>query len=375
MAMYITSEFEGTQIVGIATLLEQQRKLKNHEEQKQKQDELLKKKGEGEAKALERAKFILSTQNASLPKAEKNKTRQGSDSRGKRVRVSGWVHRYSVQCNDMVFVNLQRHISDAITLTTEATTTVCDVINAFPKGAKAPERHELVGNAPDDEEVFSSEVAPDADLSYLRDNSPLVLRGKTSSAVFKARAEVIKGFCAHYDSRGCTDVAPPCGSTLFGFNYYGENSYRAEKSHFHHHLSEYSRSEAKMVFLSFEDMLDCIENLICDVVAHESIRQLIEQLNLGFQSPSQPFLRIHYTVAIKYLKDNDIKRTMGHIPEAPECAMTDKLTAPFYYVALLLNKLLDAYKKEGNDSSPYHWYTVQHKYGTSFHSVYDLGVE
>ncbi|ORZ13190.1 hypothetical protein BCR42DRAFT_419366 [Absidia repens] len=463
------------------TLVEQQRKLKKQEEQKQKQDEELKKKAAEEAKALEHAKSIVLTQDTSLPKAEKIKIRQGVESRGKRVKVSGWVHRLRVQGKDMMFVILRDgsgylqcvltgelcHTFDAITLTTESTITVYGVINALPEGKKAPDNHELVvdywelvGKAPDGEEAFNSKVTPDADPSYLLDNRHLVLRGETSSAVLKARAEVIKAFRAHYDSRGYTEVTPPCmvqtqvegGSTLFEFNYYGQNayltqssqlyletclpalgdvfclaeSYRAEKSHTRRHLSEYSHLEAEMVFLSFEDMLDCIEDLICDVIdrimAHEPTRQLVEQLNPGFQPPARPFLRMDYADAIKYLKDNDIKKEDGSyyqygedIPEAPERAMTDKINRPillcrfpadikaFYMqkcaddrsvtesVDVLMpnvgeivggsmrmndmNELLEAYKKEGIDPSPYYWYTDQRKYGTSPHGGYGLGVE
>ncbi|CAO3585691.1 unnamed protein product [Absidia cylindrospora] len=369
-----------------------------------------------------------------------------------------------LQC---VFTGELCHTFDAITLTTESTITVYGVINALPEGKKAPDNHELVvdywelvGKAPDGEEAFNNKVTPDADPSYLLDNRHLVLRGETSSAVFKARAEVIKAFRAHYDSRGYTEVTPPCmvqtqvegGSTLFEFHYYGENayltqtsqlyletclpslgdvfclaeSYRAEKSHTRRHLSEFSHLEAEMAFLSFEDMLDCIEDLICDVIdrvlTHEPTRQLIEQLNPGFQPPSRPFLRMTYADAIKYLKDNDIKKEDGSyyqygedIPQAPERAMTDKINRPillcrfpadikaFYMqkcaddrsvtesVDVLMpnvgevvggsmrmndmNELLEAYKKEGIDPSSYYWYTDQRKYGTSPHGGYGLGIE
>lgn len=132
---------------------------------------------------------------------------------------------------------LQCHTYDAITLTTESTITVHGVINALPEGKTAPDNHELVvdywyvvGKAPGGDEAFNNKVTQDADPSYLLDNRHLVLRGETSAAVMKARAEVIKAFRAHYDARGYTEVTPPCmvqtqvegGSTLFEFNYYGE---------------------------------------------------------------------------------------------------------------------------------------------------------
>lgn len=116
-------------------------------------------------------------------------------------------------------------------------------------------------------------------------------------------------------------------------------SYRAEKSHTRRHLSEYSHLEAELAFLSFDELLDAIEDLICDVIdrvwAHESTRQLIQQLNPTFQPPSRPFLRMKYADAIEYLKENDIKKEDGSyyqygedIPEAPERAMTDKINRP-----------------------------------------------
>ncbi|KAJ8660958.1 asparagine-tRNA ligase [Lichtheimia ornata] len=460
---------------------ELQRKLKKQEEQKKKAEEEDAKKAEEEAKALEKAKSIVLTEDESLPAAQKIKVRQSTESRGKRVKVSGWVHRLRVQGKDMMFVVLRDgsgylqcvftgklcHTFDAITLTVESTITVHGVINELPEGKTAPGGHELVvdywyvvGKAPGGDDAFNNKVTTDADPSYLLDNRHLVLRGETASAVMKARAEVIKAFRAHYDARGYTEVTPPCmvqtqvegGSTLFEFNYYGEKayltqssqlyletclpslgdvfclaeSYRAEKSHTRRHLSEYSHLEAEMAFLTFDEMLDALEDLVCDVIdrimANEPTRQLIEQLNPGFKPPARPFLRMKYADAIQYLKDNDIKKEDGtfyefgeDIPEAPERAMTDKINRPillthfpahikaFYMqkcpedpritesVDVLMpgvgeivggsmrmnnrEELLEAYEKEGIDPSPYYWYTDQRKYGTTPHGGYGLGVE
>ncbi|KAH8553279.1 hypothetical protein BGW37DRAFT_485130 [Umbelopsis sp. PMI_123] len=463
------------------TLVEHQRKAKKQEEQRLKQEQESKSKAENEAKALEAAKAIKLTEDPSLPKAQMIKIRDAVASRGKRVKVSGWVHRLRVQGKDMMFVVLRDGSGylqcvltgqlcktfDAITLTLESTITVYGVINQLPEGKTAPDGHELVvdywtvvGKAPGGDDAFTNKISQDADPSYLLDQRHLVLRGETSSAVMKARSQVIRAFRAHFESKGFTEVTPPCmvqtqvegGSTLFAFDYYGQQayltqssqlyletclpalgdvfclaeSYRAEKSHTRRHLSEYTHLEAELAFISFDDLLQGLEDLICDtldrVFAHEPTRQLIEQLNPGFQKPQRPFLRMTYADAIDYLRENDIKKEDGSyyqfgedIPEAPERVMTDKIGKPIFLTrfpaeikAFYMQKcaddrrvtesvdvlmpgvgeivggsmrmdnmeeLLEAYKKADIDSTPYYWYTEQRKYGTTPHGGYGLGVE
>ncbi|CEP19536.1 hypothetical protein [Parasitella parasitica] len=377
-------------------LVEQQKKAKKLAEQQAKENADLKKKQEDEAKALEYAKSIKLTEDKSLPNAEKIKIRQSVASRGKRVKVSGWVHRLRVQGKDMMFIVLRDgsgylqcvltgklcHSYDAVTLTNESTVSVWGVIQELPEGKTAPDQHELiadyweiVGKAPSGDDAFNNKVTPDADPSYLLDNRHLVLRGETASAVLRARAEVIKAFRAFYEEEHFTEVTPPCmvqtqvegGSTLFAFNYYGENayltqssqlyletclpalgdvfclaeSYRAEKSHTRRHLSEYSHLEAEMAFIEFKDLLDHLEDMMCFVIdrvlADEETSKLVMQLNPDFKKPERPFLRMEYKDAIAYLKENDIKKEDGSyyefgedIPEAPERVMTDKIGRPIF---------------------------------------------
>ncbi|KAI8375884.1 hypothetical protein BD560DRAFT_349598 [Blakeslea trispora] len=349
---------------------EQQKKAKKLEEQKKKQEDDLKKKQEDEAKALEYAKSVVLKEDETLPKAQKIKIRDSTANRGKRVKVSGWVHRLRVQGKDMMFVVIRDgsgylqcvltgklcHSLDAVTLSIESTITVYGIINELPEGKTAPGQHELtadywevVGKAPSGDEAFTNKVTPDADPSYLLDNRHLVIRGETASAVLRARAEVIKGFRAFYDQERFTEVTPPCmvqtqvegGSTLFEFNYYGETayltqssqlyletclpslgdvfclaeSYRAEKSHTRRHLSEYSHLEAEMAFIEFDDLLNHLEDLMCFVIdrvlADEETAKLVKQLNPDFIKPQRPFLRMKYAEAIDYLKENDIKKEDG----------------------------------------------------------------
>lgn len=198
------------------------------------------------------------------------------------------------------------------------------------------------------------------------------------------------------------------GSTLFGFDYYGQEAYltqssqlyletclpslgdvfcvqesfRAEKSHTRRHLSEYTHVEAELAFLTFQDLLEHIEELvrlslslrvsprltvrrtreltcprgcvlasqICQtidrVLADPKIKELIDFLwggNGKFEAPSRPFMRMDYRDAIQWLNEHGITRpgedgvdgphVVGDdIAEAAERKMTDMIGRPIFLI-------------------------------------------
>lgn len=428
-------------------------------------------------KNLEEAKNIVLAQDESLPAAKAVKIHQLQPCRGQRVLVKGWVHRLRRQGKTLMFITLRDGYGylqcvlndklcqtyDALVLQCEATVELYGTLKEVPEGKSAPGGHELqcdywklLCNSPPVENVVNKDSEVDVQL----DQRHLMLRGETLSKIMRFRALTLKAFRDHFESRGLTEVTPPTmvqgqvegGSTLFKFDYFGEEayltqssqlyletvlpalgdayciaqSYRAEKARTRRHLSEYTHIEAELAFLTFDEFLDKVEDLITDVTDrlfnHPLAREIILEFNPDFKPPQKPFLRMDYADAIKYLKEHNITKEDGtfyefgeDIPELPERKMTDEINRPIllcrfphsikaFYMArcvenndltesvdvLLpgvgeviggsmrlndLDQLLKAYETEGIDADKYYWYTDQRKYGSCPHGGYGLGLE
>ncbi|KAJ3196752.1 hypothetical protein HK101_007874 [Irineochytrium annulatum] len=183
-------------------------------------------------------------------------------------------------------------------------------------------------------------------------------------------------------------------------------SFRAEKSLTRRHLSQFTHCEAELAFINFDDLLSFIEAMVVGVVdrifADPIGAAIMAELNPDFKRPTLPFRRMTYSEAIDWLKANGIKKDDGSdytfgedIPESPERRMTDSLNEPillckfpveiksFYMkrcdgdrrltesVDVLmpgvgeitggsmrisdLQELMEGYKREGIDPSPYYW--------------------
>ena len=458
-----------------ATSLYEQRKKKAAKEQ----ELAIREKDESDKRQqiLEEAKQVVVKEDPSLPKpvrirldvTDPTVVKLGSpevEGPGTRVRVLGRVHRLRAQ-KGVIFLTLADGYGylqcvltgdlvktyDAMTLTLETSMAIHGEMKAVPPKQHAPNDRELhadfftvIGRAAGDKEAITTRVAPDADPQTLYDNRHLVLRGEMVSAVMKVRAATLRAFRQTFEEQRLLEVTPPAmvqtqvegGSTLFKFDYYGENAYltqssqlyletclpslgdvfcvcpsfRAEKSLTRRHLSEYTHIEAELDFITFTDLLDHLEEVMCRVIDltldDPAIAALIQQLNPDFKRPSRPFRRMKYADAIDWLREHDIPNEEGKphefgddIAEAAERKMTDIINQPIFLthfpteikafymqrdqedrrvtesVDVLMpgvgeivggsmrmhdwDELMSAYKREGMDPSPYYWYTDQRK--------------
>ncbi|QRV98052.1 asparaginyl-tRNA synthetase [Ceratobasidium sp. AG-Ba] len=438
-----------------------------------------------EEKKLEESKKIVIKEDPSLPPATRTKIQGCTALRSKRISVSGWVHRLRQQ-KGLTFIVLRdgtgflqcvlsgqlAQTYEALVLVTESTVRIVGTLQEVPEGKTAPGGHELtadywqlLGAAPSGIEAYSNKLNEETEGTVLHDNRHLVIRGETAAAVLRVRSGVLAAFRDTFAKHSLLEVTPPCmvqtqvegGATLFKFDYYGQpafltqssqlyletclpslgdvfcvqESFRAENSHTRRHLSEFTHLEAELAFITFEELMTHLENVICETIdtllADPKMAELVYQLHPNFQKPTRPFMRMDYVDAIAYLNKHGIKRKddetgemVDHvvgddIAEAAERQMTDQLNVPIFlhgfpkelksfYMKRIpgregftescdllmpnvgeivggsmriadMEELLEGYKREGMDPTPYYWFTDQRKYGTCEHGGYGLGVE
>ncbi|KAF2808009.1 cytoplasmic asparaginyl-tRNA synthetase-like protein [Mytilinidion resinicola] len=445
-------------------------------------------------KVLDEAKKIVIEEDKSLPKAirikldntdpETIKLGDGKDVKGTRVRIFGRVHRERRQKENM-FITLRDGYGfmqviltgqlaktyDALTLTRESSMEILGELRAVPEGAHAPNGRELhadyykiVGKAAGGDDAITNRVSKDTDHATLLDLRHLTLRGETASKVMIVRDAVEFAFNSVYKELRMRKVSPPAlvqtqvegGATLFGLPYYNETAYltqssqlyletclpsmgdvfcieksfRAEKSLTRRHLAEYAHVEAELDFITFDDLLEHLEHVMCRVLevtlSDPTTKQYILDLHPEFKMPERPFLRMRYSEAIDWLVEHNIDiEEEGEAPrphkfgddiaEAAERKMTDIINRPIFLthfpaeikafympkdkddprvtesVDCLMpgvgeivggsmrmwdyDELMAAFDREKIDPAAYYWYTDQRKYGTSPHGGYGLGLE
>jgi len=302
---------------------------------------------------------------------------------------------------------------------------------------------------------FNRESHPDV----LGDQRHLTLRDPANVAIFKLRSVALSCFRDFFFDKGFTEATPPrawsrrrskaarrCSSPIISvkrptshraLNSISRRAFRAEGSSGRRHLAEFTHFEGELGFITFTELLTLLEEMVSGVTERIIAKAgpLLRHVNPHFVAPSEPFLRMDYEEAIRYLnehqiyKDEDTKAPFvlgDDIPEAPERRLTDAIGRPillcrfpaklksFYMQAidqdeeeskangddpivltesvdLLLpgvgeviggsmrtwdhDKLMAGYAREGIDPTDYYWYTDLRKFGSVPHGGWGLGVE
>lgn len=98
--------------------------------------------------------------------------------------------------------------------------------------------------------------------------------------------------------------------------------------------------EAECPFISFDDLLDRLEDMVCDVVDRvldSPYADIVKDLNPNFQRPTKPFLRMNYSDAIKWLKENNVTKEDGTFYEFGEVRILAPILLLQFYVNYCIN--------------------------------------
>lgn len=386
-----------------------------------------------------------------------------------KISTFGWIAKSSALKNftfvELVseFKTLKLVIPGSHDLTFTTTLTVYGLLKAT-HSAKDAHKYEL---SVDKYEIYNGLCAPSFPLNDKSekesrlDNGHLALRLKERSLFLRVRANLLKSLRDFYFEKRYIEVTTPTmvqtqvegGSTLFSLKYYDEPayltqssqlyletvapvagktycimpSYRAEKSKTCRHLSEYTHVEAEIVDIVFEDLLQSIEDLLRYSITKFYELSLKDILTIHpefkkFELSSEPFKRITYTDAIKFLQLHNRMKSdstpyehmddisdasekflvkefagnqplfMTHFPAALKSFYMKKIEGDLTESCDLLfpeigetvggsmrldsaELLEQAFKKEGIDTKEYYWYIDMARFGPCPHGGYGLGFE
>ncbi len=153
------------------------------------------------------------------------------------------------------------------------------------------------------------------ELPTLLDNRSLTLRHPKIQEIFKVQAKVLEGFRKSAEKLGCMEIVVPTivagstegGAELFAVNYYDHkvllaqspqlykqimvsvfervwtiaHAYRAEPSVTTRHLAETTQMDCEFGFVSFEDLLNLLEEITISMFKYAQESSNIEKIHLG----------------------------------------------------------------------------------------------
>ncbi|KAL7718612.1 asparagine--tRNA ligase [Entamoeba marina] len=243
---------------------------------------------------------------------------------GETVTFEGWAYHVRIASKNLRFVELRDgtgyvqcvfwgkelcRSEEIKSLTREASIRVTGELKAYEGKSHPPDiigiinlelqvkSFKIVGKSPIDLENI---INKDSSIPQRMQNRHIVLRTVRTQHILQVRSELQWRFREFYHNKKFTEIQPPSivktqcegGSTLFKLSYFNEpayltqssqlylesaiaslgnsfcmlSSFRAEQSRTVRHLAEYLHLEAELPFITFEDLLNHIEELVCTVI-------------------------------------------------------------------------------------------------------------
>ncbi|KAF1743122.1 hypothetical protein MXB_4979 [Myxobolus squamalis] len=383
---------------------------------------------------------------------------------GQRVSVCGWVSSIRRQGKNLIFIILRDSsgylqcvcyddlFQNNKKLTTSSETTICvhGIIRNLPEGKVAPGQIEL--------SCDNLQVITRCSLGGIK----AVLtasRVEEFPDIIKIRSSIINSFRDYYTEHDYFEVTSPTlvqtqregGSALFRLDFFGDKAYLTQSSQLHleavipnlrnifciaqsysaeqfktrRNYAELTHIEAEIPCISFDELLQAVEDLACGVLDRmlaSNVELLLKKFNPNISGFKRPFKRMLYTDALQYLNNHNITKDDGsfyefgeNIPEATERKMMNEINEPIFLIKfpasikslymkkdqtnihltesvdLLLpgvgviiggsmrvshsSEYFDVDKKENIDSTVHYLNTDQHKYRFCEHGGYGLFLE
>ncbi len=304
---------------------------------------------------------------------------------GQTIRLRGWVHRQR-SGGKIAFVTL-RDGTGAVQCTVKGGIADDDSLEAAKKALIESSVSLLEGDVVEDDRApggyevkvtrfqvhqYSADfpLRGEQGTEFELDNRHLWLRSTELSTILRVKSRLLTAIREFYNGEGFTEVDPSVittnacegGSTLFTFDYFGQeaylsqsaqmylegcifgnpkvysitNSFRAEKSRTNKHLTEFHHLEAEAAWWTNEDNMAHQERLVT-YLAHTIAKDCADELRALGQEPERllaiqpPFERVPYDEAVRRLQELGFDFPHGEDFGAPhEHALTEGNTNPIF---------------------------------------------
>ncbi len=304
---------------------------------------------------------------------------------GQEVTLEGWIYAKTgkgrlqflqvrdgtgiIQCVAFKKEIDEESFAAAKSLTQESAVRVTGTVRADDRAPGTPGGFE-VGLSNVEVVHISSEypITPkDHGVEFLSDNRHLWLRSQRQWAIMRIRSTIMRAMREWLDTNGFMEVTTPIitpsaaegTSTLFGIDYFGEQSYlaqtgqlyneanmaafgkvycfgptfRAEKSKTRRHLTEFWMIEPEIAFCKLDQLLEIEEQFTEHVVQtvlskHKAELEILERDTSALEKVTAPFPRITYDEALEMLADLREKETDPELKEQLKIEWGDDFGSP-----------------------------------------------